>query len=98
MGIIYQTYLLIMVGKSIIIECCQCSRFTFVNARSVISYCTGEVYHLLLDVKVDILAAVTESTWLDETVQDDEICPLGEHSVVRNDRNKEWWWCYVLLV
>ncbi len=42
-------------------------------------------YHLLMFDKVDILAV--SETWLDEMIQDEEICPLG-YSIVRYDRNK----------
>ena len=55
-----------------------------VNARSLWS-CIDEINYLLLVECVDILAV--SETWLDDSVEDSEICPAS-YSIVRRDRNR----------
>ena len=59
-------------------------QFVHINARSLLSI-IDDIFDLLSRGNIDVLAL--SETWLDETVMDSEICPIG-YTLIRRDRNR----------
>ena len=55
------------------------------NVRSLLSS-IDDVVSLISHDNVDILTF--SETWLDETINDSELCPIDGYNVIRRDRNR----------